>query len=123
VHALRGDIAPRALAGIFCVLLLAAVSSAVALVLAYLMAHGLSPWALDGYTRMVGQVFSPAVALVFVLKTGALALAVSVLPIGSALHERDDIDTGLTPRELRGLVPMFVVILVIEVLGLVGNYL
>lgn len=122
LHGLRAQVAPRALAGIFCVLLLAAVSSAVALVLAYLMAHGLSPWALDGYTRMVGQVFSPAVALVFVLKTGALALAVSVLPIGSALQDHDD-KAGPAQRELRGLVRMFVVILAIEVLGLVGNYL
>lgn len=123
---LRAEVAPRVLAGVFCVLLLAALSSVVALVLAYLMAHGLSPWALQGYTRMVGQVFTPAVALVFVLKTGALALAVSVLPIGSALHDRDDAAAGADlpgGPDLRGLVRLFALVLVIEVLSLAGNYL
>jgi phospholipid/cholesterol/gamma-HCH transport system permease protein len=123
--ALRGDVAPRAAAGVFCVLLLAAVSSAVALVLAYLLAHGFSPWALPQYTRMVGHVFSPVVALVFVLKTGALALAVALLPIGTVLHGRmvgagSDGPSGL---ELQGLVRMLLAMLVIEVLALTGNYL
>ena len=118
--ALRGEIAPRAMAGFFCVLLLAAISSVVALVLAYLLAHGFSPWGLERYTRLVGHVFNPAVSLVFVLKTGALALAVSVVPIGSALHGRDE---GLSGLELQGLMRMFVVMLAIETLGLAGNYL
>ena len=118
---LRGEIAPRALAGLFCVLLLGAVSSALALVLAYLLAHGFTPWALERYTRLVGHVFSPVVAVVFVLKTGALALAVSVVPIGSALHGRDD---GARPGlELQGLLRMFVVMLVVEIAALAGNYL
>ena len=125
--ALRGEIAPRALAGVFCVLLLAAVSSAVALVLAYLLAHGFSPWALERYTRMVGHVFNPVVSLVFVLKTGALALAVSLVPIGTALHGREAAAgsglSALAGLELQGLVRMFVAVLAIEVLALAGNYL
>lgn len=122
---LRGEIAPRALAGLFCVLLLAAVSSVVALVLAYLLAHGFSPWGLDRYTRMVGHVFSPAVSVLFVLKTGALALAVSAVPIGSALHDtaRGAAGDAVTGLELQGLVRMFVVMLAIEVAALAGNYL
>ena len=117
---LRTEIAPRALAGIVCVLLLAAVSSLVALVLAYLLAHGFTPFAFERYTRLVGQVFNPLVSLVFVLKTAALALAVSVVPIGSALHARD---RGLDGIELQGLVRMFVGVLAIEVAALAGNYL
>jgi phospholipid/cholesterol/gamma-HCH transport system permease protein len=89
-------------------------------VLAYLLAHGFTPFALERYTRLVGQVFDPVVSLIFVLKTGALALAVSVVPIGSALHARDDDLTGL---ELQGLVRMFLVVLAIEVAALAGNYL
>jgi phospholipid/cholesterol/gamma-HCH transport system permease protein len=116
---LRTEIAPRALAGIFCVLLLAAVSSLVALVLAYVLAHGFTPFAFERYTRLVGQVFNPVVSLVFVLKTGALALAVSVVPIGAALHARE---AGLAGLELQGLVRMFMVVLAIEVAGLAGNY-
>lgn len=119
VDPLRTEIAPRALAGIFCVLLLAAVSSLVALVLAYVLAHGFTPFAFERYTRLVGQVFNPVVSLVFVLKTGALALAVSVVPIGAALHARE---AGLAGLELQGLVRMFMVVLAIEVAGLAGNY-
>ena len=119
-NALRGEFAPRALAGMFSVLLLAAVSSGVALVLAYLLAHGFSPWGLQRYTRLVGHVFEPVVSLVFVLKTGALALAVSVVPIGSALHVRGE---GLSGLELQGLMRMFVVMLIVETAALAGNYL
>lgn len=122
---LRREVAPRALAGLFSVLLLAAVASVVALVMAYLLAHGFSPWALDGYTRMVGQVFSPAVSLVFVLKTGALALAVSAVPLGSALHGQvsGPHDEAMAGLETQGLVRMFVVMLIVEVAALAGNYL
>jgi phospholipid/cholesterol/gamma-HCH transport system permease protein len=125
IDVLRSEIAPRALAGLFSVLLLAAVSSVVALVMAYLLAHGLSPWALDGYTRMVGHVFSPAVSLVFVLKTGALALAVSAVPLGSALHGQAEgsQEEAMAGLEAQGLVRMFVVMLVVEVAALAGNYL
>lgn len=118
---LRGLIAPRALAGLFSVLLLAAVASTVALVLAYVLAHGFTPWALDRYTRMVGHVFSPVVSLVFVLKTGALALAVSVVPIGTALHGRAG--GGQGALEVQGLTRMFLAALGVEVAGLAGNYL
>lgn len=120
--ALRAEIAPRALAGCFTVMLLAAVAGAVALVLAYLMAYGFTPWALSRYTRLVGHIFSPALVTVFALKTLALALAVAVLPIGSALHDRDD---ARRPGdvELHGLVRLFLVILAVEVLALAGNYL
>jgi len=115
---LRGEIAPRALAALFTVLLLAAASGVVALVLAYLAAHGFSPWAFERYTRLVGQVFSPAVSLVFALKTFGFAAAVSLLPVGSALHD--------APRrggvEVLGGVRMFVALFVIEAASLAGSY-
>ena len=120
--ALRGEIAPRALAGMFSVALLAASSSVVALVLAYLLAHGFSPWAFERFTRLVGHVFTPAVTLVFALKTFALAGAVSLVPVGSALRTHDEHD-ALLGVELQGLVRMFVAMLVIETLSLVGSYL
>ncbi len=116
---LRGEIAPRALAGMFAVALLAASSGVVALVLAYLLAHGFSPWGFERYTRLVGHVFSPAVSLVFVLKTLGLAAAVSLVPMGAALHDRG----SAIGVEVQGLVRMFFAILVIETLSLMGNYL
>jgi len=114
---------PRALAGMFAVLLLVALSGVLALVLAYLVVHGLSPWGLDGYTRMVGRVFSPAVTLVFVLKTLACALAVGAVPlvsVGGAVRPLPG--AAGTAVELVGLVRMTAVLLVVEVASLLGNY-
>lgn len=121
IDVLRVEIVPRAVAGVFAVLLLAAISSSVALVLAYLMAHGFSPWGLDGFTRMVGRVFGPAVTLIFALKTLALSAAVSLIPIGSALHDADD-SRYPGASELTGLVRMAAAILLVEVVSLMGNY-
>lgn len=130
---LRGEIAPRALAALFTVLLLAAASGVVALVLAYLAAHGFSPWAFERYTRLVGQVFTPAVSLVFALKTFGFAAAVSLLPVGSALHDpraeqvvfegsRSAIAGRGGGAEVLGGVRMFVALFVIEAASLAGSY-
>ena len=118
--ALRDEVLPRALAGMFAVVLLAALSGVLCLVLAYLLAYGFSPWGVERYTRLVGSVFAPAVTLIFSIKTLAFAAAVSLIPIGSALH---DSPYG-TPAsvELQGLVRMFLAILAVEIVSLVGNY-
>lgn len=120
---LADEVLPRALAGMFAVLLLVALSGVLALVMAYLVVHGLSPWGLDGYTRMVGRVFSPAVTLVFVLKTLACALAVGAVPLVSVGGPLRPLQAGSGAAvELVGLVRMTGVLLVVEVVSLVGNY-
>lgn len=121
IDVLREAILPRVVGGFFAVLLLATVSGTVCLVLAYLLVHGFSPWGLERYTRLVGHVFNPVVSLIFMLKTMTMALAVSIIPIGSALHDRPSRDV-VQSQELRGLVRMFAAILLIEVASLVGNY-
>jgi phospholipid/cholesterol/gamma-HCH transport system permease protein len=125
---LRTQILPRALGSWFSVLLLATISSVICLVLAYLVVHGLSPWGLERYTRVVGQVFNPTVTLIFTLKVLAMAVAVSVIPLGSALHDRPSSEPRKAQQaragiELRGLVRMFAAILLIEMVSLVGNYI
>ncbi len=118
---LQHAVAPRALAGLVAVLLLAALSSVLTLALTYLMVHGFSPWGLERFTRAVGRVFSPAVTLIFGLKTLAFAAAVALVPIGSSLQPQRDRLSPL-PLELQGLMRMFIVILLIETASLVGNY-
>ena len=112
---------PRVLAGLFAVLLLAAVSCAVTLVLAYLSVHGFTLGGFERYTRTVGRVFSPAVSLVFALKVGLFAGAVSLFPMAAVLLGPPR-PRGRTSAELQGLVRMFTVILLIEAAALVGNY-
>ncbi len=112
---------PRMVAGMFATITLAALSSVVAIVLAYLAVNGPSEAGLAAYTRMFGRVFNGTVSLVFVLKTLFFSLAVAVIPMASALHGRH----GHSSREsaaLQGLVRMFAVLLLLEAVSLVGNY-
>lgn len=118
---LRHEVLPRVLAGGFAVLMLAAVAGVVTLVLAYLTVHGFTLGALERYTRTVGQVFSPAVTLIFTIKTLLLALAVSLIPVASALYDQPR-GRVRTSAELQALVRLFLVMLLIEAASLIGNY-
>jgi phospholipid/cholesterol/gamma-HCH transport system permease protein len=121
IDPLRREVLPRVLAGGFAVMMLAAVASVVTLALAYLSVHGFTLGGLGRYTRTVGQVFSPAVTLIFTIKTFFLALAVSLIPVSSALYDLPSARVR-TSAELQALVRLFVVMLLIEVASLVGNY-
>ena len=121
IDPLRVEVMPRAVAGIFAVLLLVALSCVVALVLAYLGVHGFTLGGLPAYTRRVGQIFSPSMSLVFALKTLLLSLAVSLIPM-TAAASGPLIKGARTRAEMQGLVRLFVVVLLIEALGLIGNY-
>lgn len=115
------EVLPRMLAGIFSCITLAALSCVVAAVIAYFGVYGPSLAGSGAYTHTVGRVFHPLFSLIFVLKTLFFALAVSVIPMASGLHNLE----GGRSREaaaLQGLVRMFIVLLVLEALSLVGNY-
>jgi phospholipid/cholesterol/gamma-HCH transport system permease protein len=73
------------------------------------------------YTHTVGQIFSPAVALVFALKVALFSLAVAVIPVASVLHDtrRGDARSSV---ELHSLVRMFVVLLLVEGASLMVSY-
>lgn len=118
---MRREALPRVSAGVFCALLLAAVSCVVALVVAYLSVYGFTTSGLPAYTHTVGQVFSPAVALVFTMKVLLLAAAVALMPLAAVLDRAGPRRPGAS-AELRGVVRMFLVILIIEAASLVGNY-
>jgi len=117
---LQYEVLPRVVSGVFCVLMLAAVSGVLALVFAYLHVYGFTFEGFARYTRDVGRVFGAPLMLVFALKTLFLALAVALIPVASVLY---DLPRGarMSP-ELQGLVRMFLAILLIEALSLVGNY-
>jgi len=121
IDPLQREVLPRVMSGVFAVLMLAAVSGVVTLVLAYLSVHGFTLGAMAGYTRTVGHVFSPPVAMIFALKTFFLSLAVSLIPVASALYARSRARSRPS-AELQNLVRMFLVILLIEAISLVGNY-
>ncbi|MEN9436624.1 MAG: hypothetical protein RIR09_1279 [Pseudomonadota bacterium] len=117
----RDALLPRVGAGVFSVVLLAAVSCVVALILTYITVYGFSTWGLPGYTRSVGQVFNPVVTLIFCIKTALFSLAVSIIPI--VFTPQTDIgDAQGANAEVKVLARLFSVLLMIEALSLVGNY-
>ncbi len=118
---LTTELLPRALASVFSVLMLAALSCVIALVLTYLTVYGFSPWGLPGYTRSVGQVFTPAVTLIFTLKTLFFSLAVAVVPLAASAQQDTD---GLYAQrsDISEFARLFSVVLLIEIVSLVGNY-
>jgi len=118
---LHSEFFPRVAAGMFAVWLLAAVSCVLTLVLAYLSLYGFTPWALQGYTRVVGQVFDPSVALILVLKVVFFSVAVGLIPMASSYY--DGIGSRLRATHgLSDMVRLFSLILLIEVASLMGNY-
>ena len=121
VEPIRREVLPRVVAGMFAGITLAALSCVVALVVAYVAVYGFAVSGLAGYTRLFGQVFTPAVTLIFVLKTAFFCLAVSLIPMASALYGMRGASIR-SSAEMRGLVRMFAVLLLVEVASLVGNY-
>ena len=115
------EVLPRVMAGIFSTITLAVLSCVVALLVAYAAVYGFNLAGFAGYTRLFGQVFAPAVTLIFVMKTLLFSLAVSLIPMASALYGNATNNTR-TSAEMRGLVRMFAIVLLIEILSLVGNY-
>ncbi len=115
------ELLPSVVAGVFAALTLAAVSCVVSLVLAYFTVYGFTTSAFAGYTRTVGQIFNPAVTLIFSLKTFFFSLAVSLIPAGISLQDMPR-HMSRASVELQGLIRMFAVLLLVEVASLVGNY-
>jgi len=120
ISGLQREFFPRAMAGIFAVWLLGAVSCVLTLVLAYLTIYGFTPYALQGYTRVVGQIFNPAVSMILMLKIVFFSFAVGMIPLASAYFGASE-----RLRHVHGLsdmVRMFSVLLLIEAASLMGNY-
>lgn len=117
----RDELLPRVGAGVFAVVMLAAVSCVVALVLTYISVYGFRAWGLPAYTRSVGQVFSPVVTLIFCIKTALFSLAVSIIPIVFTPKTAAG-DLQGANAEVQVLARLFSVLLMIEALSLLGNY-
>jgi phospholipid/cholesterol/gamma-HCH transport system permease protein len=121
VERLGRDVLPRVVAGVFCALMLAAVSCVVTLVVAYLSVYGFTSSGFGAYTHTVGHVFNPGVSLIFGLKIMLFGVTVALMPIAAVLEETAR-PALRASAELQGLVRMFLVIVLIEAASLVGNY-
>jgi len=122
VDTLRLEFMPRVIGGMLSVLSLTAITSVLALVLAYLAVYGAQPWSLPDFARVMGQVFDGAILTSIWLKSLAFGLAVTVIPVAEGLA---------TPKMLfmapisvlRGMVRLFFVLMFIEVASLAFKYI
>lgn len=116
------EVLPRLLAGIFACITLAALSCVVAGVLAYFGVYGPTSAGVDAYMHAIGHVFNPMFTFIFMIKTLFFAIAVSVTPMAAGLNNIED-DGSRESAALQGLVRMFGVLLMLEALSLVANYI
>jgi phospholipid/cholesterol/gamma-HCH transport system permease protein len=122
VDTMRLEFMPRVIAGIVSVLALTALTSTLALVLAYLAVYGFQVWSIPEFNLIMGKVFSGSVLLVLWLKCLAFGLAISVIPLAAGLN---------TPKMLfmapisvlQGMVRLFFVLMLIEVASLALIYI
>ena len=121
IDPLQREVLPRVVSAMFSTLMLAAVSCVVTAVLAYVSVYGFTTGAFAGYTRTFGHVFNPAVSMIFALKSFLFGLTVALIPIASVLYDRSRARLR-TSVEVQSLVRIFVMILLIEVASLIGNY-
>ena len=122
VDTMRLEFMPRVIGGMISVLALTAVTSVLALILAYLAVYGLQTWSLPDFNRVMGKVFDNAVLVGIILKSTVFGLAVTVIPVAEGLA---------TPRKLfmapisvlRGMVRLFFALMLIEVASLAFKYI
>jgi len=116
---LHGEFVPRIAAAALSVASLTTLSCALAMGLAYAAYYGFSPAGFAEYTRIVGNVFDLPGLAGFALKCLLFGMAVALIPIATGLEaERDRIPVAV----LGGLVKLFFVIGLIEVVSIVVKY-
>ncbi len=121
---LRRVALPHALAAFIAPSILSVLASWIALVLGYLELYGATPWALAGFSRVLGNVFEPVAAGLLVFKLIAFSAVAALLPIAAALalalpaeRHGDAADFTLTT-----LIRVGALLLLIELLSLLAGY-
>lgn len=118
---MRREFAPRVAAAALSVVSLTVFSCALTIVLAYLGIYGLSPWGIEEFTRNVGKVFGPPTLAGFALKCLLFGAAVALIPIAAGL-EADKRLKSAPVAVLGGMVRLFFVLGLIEVVSLAARY-
>ncbi len=116
------EFVPRVAAAALSVVALTVLAGAVAIVIAYLTLYGLSPWGFDEFTRIVGKVFGVPTMLGFALKCVLFGAAVAVVPIAAGLEATSKVKSAPV-AVLGGMVRLFFVLGVIEVVSLAARYM
>lgn len=123
VDPMRFEFIPRVIGGVISVLALTAMASALALLLAYVAVYGLQYWNLHEFNRVMSNIFDlPAIILLWT-KVLAFGLAVTVIPISEGLAAPPGKLFFVPISVLRGMVRLFFVLMLLEVISLALKYI
>jgi len=105
------ELIPYAVGSAGAVIVLAVLGGIAALVVAYVVVHGINQWALADYARLIGQVFDPTLATVFVGKLLLFAITVGIAPTTVAL---DAGPADPVARQMRVMARLLLLLILIE---------
>lgn len=122
VPPMQFEFLPRLIGGVVSVTALACLAGLFALLLAYLAMYGLAAAGFDPFTRTLAKIFDFKIMAGLLVKCGLFGLAVTLIPITAGLE---------TPKKLfmvpvsvlRGMMRVFFVIVLIEVVSLALKYI
>jgi phospholipid/cholesterol/gamma-HCH transport system permease protein len=121
IDTMRLEFIPRVIGGTVSVMALSAVSSGIALVIAYLTVYGFNPWNLPNFSQVLGQVFDGTAIALLWGKVLFFGLAVTVIPISAGLAAPQKLFFAPI-AVLHGMVRLFFVLMLVEVLSLAIHY-
>jgi phospholipid/cholesterol/gamma-HCH transport system permease protein len=119
---LHEELVPRIAGAALSVASLTTLSCALAVALTYLVMYGFSESGLPEFTRIVADVFDGVILAGFVLKCLTFGLAVALIPVATGLEAERGNLRSVPSAVLGGLVKLFFVIVVIEILSLMVKY-
>ena len=119
---LENELVPRIAGAALSVASLTTLACAIAVWLAYTATYGFSDAGLPEFERVIAEVFDLQVLSGFMLKCLLFGLAVALIPVATGLEaERGDLKSAPNAM-LGGLVKLFFVIGLIEVVSLISKY-
>jgi len=119
---LHHELAPRVVASALSVFALTTLASALTLYIAYASFFGTSVSGFYVFTRVVGHVFDLPILIGFWVKCMVFGLAVALIPLATGLEAENGNVRSVPFTVVAGLVKLFFVIGLIEILSLVVKY-
>jgi phospholipid/cholesterol/gamma-HCH transport system permease protein len=119
---LHAELVPRIAAAALSVFSLTTLAVALSTYLAYTLFFGGSNAGLVVFTRVVGHIFDLPILLGLMLKCQLFGLAVALIPLATGLEAEPGQPRTVPAAVLAGLMKLFLVIGVIEVLSLMFKY-
>jgi phospholipid/cholesterol/gamma-HCH transport system permease protein len=121
IDPLKREFVPRVVASAVSVASLTVLTCTIALVLAYVVMYGLSPYGFAEYTREVGNVFSLAALAGFILKSVVFGILVAVIPIAAGIDATANLKSAPI-AVMGGMVRLIVALALIEMVSLAVKY-